>query len=167
MTRNLCIQQAQNRTMKEYNTSRQRNKSIPQNSFWKIVLLSLIYAGCTDGFQNPNADRTFNSKLTKLWSSRVTTAQSRTWDVHRVNTDSLDNTSRSRQKMKPMPVTGYDAQAIEEFYDRRPLQVGWRLNSIGFPLLGTFVACIAPFDCFIKTKFPKSVTCRMVPRASF
>jgi len=37
--------------------------------------------------------------------------------------------------MKPMPVTGYDAKAIEEHYDMRPLQVGWRLNTIGFPLL--------------------------------
>jgi len=37
--------------------------------------------------------------------------------------------------MKPMPVTGYDAKAIEEYYDIRPLQVGYRLNAIGFPLL--------------------------------
>ncbi len=44
-------------------------------------------------------------------------------------------TSRNKQKMKPMPVTGYDAKAIEEYYDMRPLQVGWRLNTIGFPLL--------------------------------
>jgi hypothetical protein len=40
--------------------------------------------------------------------------------------------------MKPMPVTGYDARAIEEYYDLRPLEVGWRLNTLGFPLLGTF-----------------------------
>lgn len=37
-----------------------------------------------------------------------------------------------------MPVEGYEAEAIEEYYDRRPLQVGWRLNSIGFPLLGWY-----------------------------
>jgi hypothetical protein len=37
-----------------------------------------------------------------------------------------------------MPITGYDAKAIEEYYDRRPLQVGWRLNSLGFPLLGWY-----------------------------
>jgi hypothetical protein len=43
-----------------------------------------------------------------------------------------------RQKTKPMPVTGYDAGAIEEYYDMRPLEVGWRLNSLGFPLLGTY-----------------------------
>lgn len=34
-----------------------------------------------------------------------------------------------------MAVTGYDAKSIEEFYDARPLQVGWRLNSLGLPLL--------------------------------
>lgn len=53
------------------------------------------------------------------------------------NTDNNNQRGRSRnkQKMKPMPVTGYDARAIEEYYDMRPLQVGWRMNSIGFPLL--------------------------------
>lgn len=43
---------------------------------------------------------------------------------------------RRRQKMKPMPIRGYDARAIEEYYDVRPLEVIWRLNSLGFPLLG-------------------------------
>jgi len=47
--------------------------------------------------------------------------------------------SRNKQKMKPMPVTGYDAKAIEKYYDMRPLQVGWRLNSLGFPLLAWYV----------------------------
>jgi hypothetical protein len=41
-----------------------------------------------------------------------------------------------RSKMKPMPVRGYDAAAIEDYYDLRPLEVGWRLNSLGLPLLG-------------------------------
>jgi len=50
---------------------------------------------------------------------------------------------RSRKKMKPMPVTGYDAQAILDFYDRRPLQVGWRLNSLGFPLLGWYLGLLS------------------------
>jgi len=42
----------------------------------------------------------------------------------------------AREKTNPMPITGYDPAAIEEFYDRRPFQVGWRLNSLGLPLLG-------------------------------
>ena len=50
---------------------------------------------------------------------------------------------RGRKKMKPMPVTGYDAQAILDFYDRRPLQVGWRLNSLGFPLLGWYLGLLS------------------------
>ena len=45
-------------------------------------------------------------------------------------------TKRVRIKTKPMPVTGYNAKSIEDYYDRQPLQVGWRLNSLGFPLLG-------------------------------
>lgn len=53
------------------------------------------------------------------------------------------NTSSIKQwrqpKTKTMPVTGYDSRAIEEFYDMRPLQVAWRLNSVGFPLLGWYL----------------------------
>jgi predicted unusual protein kinase regulating ubiquinone biosynthesis (AarF/ABC1/UbiB family) len=37
-----------------------------------------------------------------------------------------------------MPITGYDAKAIEEYYDARPLQVGWRLNRLGLPLLAWY-----------------------------
>jgi len=34
-----------------------------------------------------------------------------------------------------IPKSGYDIDAILKYYDRRPLQVGWRLNSLGLPLL--------------------------------
>ncbi|KAG7363890.1 ABC1 family-domain containing protein [Nitzschia inconspicua] len=51
------------------------------------------------------------------------------------NNKKNNNKLRNKQKMKPMPLTGYDAKAIEEYYDMRPLQVGWRLNSLGLPLL--------------------------------
>jgi len=47
-----------------------------------------------------------------------------------------------RQKMEPMPVVGYDADGICNFYDRRPLEVGWRLNSLGFPLLGWYLGLL-------------------------
>lgn len=42
-----------------------------------------------------------------------------------------------------MPVTGFDAKSILDFYDRRPLQVGWRLNSLGFPLLGWYLGLLS------------------------
>jgi len=51
-------------------------------------------------------------------------------------------TNRRNKKTKPMPMTGYDYEAIEEMYDRRPLQVGWRLNSLGFPLLGWYLSLL-------------------------
>lgn len=41
-----------------------------------------------------------------------------------------------------MPITGYDAEAILAFYDKRPLEVGWRLNSLGLPLLGWYVGLL-------------------------
>lgn len=49
---------------------------------------------------------------------------------------------RQRKKMKPMPVIGYDAQSILDFYDRRPLRVGWRLNSLGLPLLWWYLGLL-------------------------
>jgi len=45
-----------------------------------------------------------------------------------------------------MPIVGYNAQDICHFYDRSPLVVGWRLNSIGFPLLGMFVCLFSFYD---------------------
>lgn len=95
------------------------------------------------------SDHTTSSS--SLRSSRVEEADSRTWNQTpsrgRLSLEPLQHTSsassrtpthtsRQRRKTKPLPVTGYDSTAIEELYDRRPLQVGWRLNSLGFPLLG-------------------------------
>ena len=106
--------------------------------FYHVFLCSFLSLLYTEAFQRSLHGRRFGRAM-KLRSTRVQ-EQPRTWDVQRSNNNNMaavsDNRSRSRQKMKPMPITGYDAQAIEEFYDRRPLQVGWRLNSLGFPLLG-------------------------------
>lgn len=49
---------------------------------------------------------------------------------------------RRKQKLKPMPVTGYDAAAIEAYYDRRPWEVVWRLNNLGIPLLGWYLGLL-------------------------
>jgi hypothetical protein len=83
-----------------------------------------------------------SSQTTRLSMTKNGEPVSRTWDVHHhqgsnSNTDiTTVRRKRSRQKTKPMPVVGYDANAILAHYDRRPLQVGWRLNSLAFPLLG-------------------------------
>ena len=87
------------------------------------------------------------SSTSVLHSTRINSNDHpRTWNIERKeDRNGLDDRSWSRQKMKPMPITGYDANKIEEYYDRRPLQVGWRLNSLGFPLLGmpSFLLSIA------------------------
>jgi hypothetical protein len=49
------------------------------------------------------------------------------------STRSMEMTATSRHKF--MPVVGYNADKICEYYDRRPLVVGWRLNSLSLPLL--------------------------------
>eukprot|EP00548_Thalassiothrix_antarctica_P010160 CAMPEP_0194152572 /NCGR_PEP_ID=MMETSP0152-20130528/53072_1 /TAXON_ID=1049557 /ORGANISM="Thalassiothrix antarctica, Strain L6-D1" /LENGTH=706 /DNA_ID=CAMNT_0038857209 /DNA_START=491 /DNA_END=2611 /DNA_ORIENTATION=- len=41
-----------------------------------------------------------------------------------------------------MPIMGYDAQAIIDHYDKRPLEVGWRLNCLGLPLLGWYFSLL-------------------------
>ncbi len=58
--------------------------------------------------------------------------------VVRVRTASWSSTSFSlgAKKRRPIPVVGYNAKDICEYYDRRPLVVGWRLNKLSFPLLG-------------------------------
>ncbi len=69
----------------------------------------------------------------RYWNPLQST--SRSARISNLRNNSRRGASRNKQKMKPMPVTGYDAKAIEEYYDMRPLQVGWRLNTLGFPLL--------------------------------
>jgi len=47
------------------------------------------------------------------------------------------------KKKKPMPIVGYNAQDICNYYDRRPLVVGWRLNTLSFPLLGWYLGLLS------------------------
>ena len=62
---------------------------------------------------------------------------------HQLRKDNNNNDRRMLpQKAKPMPITGYNADAILEFYDKRPLEVGWRLNSLGLPLLGWYLGLL-------------------------
>ena len=42
------------------------------------------------------------------------------------------------RKQKPLPIIGYNGEDICDYYDRRPLIVGWRLNILSLPLLGQF-----------------------------
>jgi len=50
---------------------------------------------------------------------------------------------RTNTQLQPIPVTGYNAKEIAEHYDRRPLEVGWRLNSLSLPLLGWYIALLS------------------------
>jgi predicted unusual protein kinase regulating ubiquinone biosynthesis (AarF/ABC1/UbiB family) len=75
-------------------------------------------------YWNPLRDSSSSTRTTKNISSN--------------NNNNVAGRSRNKQKKKPLPVTGYDAKAIEKYYDMRPLQVGWRLNSLGLPLLAWY-----------------------------
>lgn len=50
---------------------------------------------------------------------------------------------RTNTQLQPIPVTGYNAKEIAEYYDRRPLEVGWRLNSLSLPLLGWYIGLLS------------------------
>mmetsp|Transcript_29706 Transcript_29706/g.86570 ORF Transcript_29706/g.86570 Transcript_29706/m.86570 type:complete len:801 (+) Transcript_29706:3385-5787(+) len=50
---------------------------------------------------------------------------------------------RTNTQLQPIPVTGYNAREIAEYYDRRPWEVGWRLNSLSLPLLGWYIALLS------------------------
>lgn len=67
-------------------------------------------------------------------------AKPRTWN-QRPQKES--DVVRDDKKMEPLPILGYDSDAIIDFYDRRPLEVGWRLNSLGLPLLGWYLGLLA------------------------
>lgn len=123
-----------------------------------LLLLLLCISACSAFLQGRIPSATSSS--TSLCMSTPATFPrqgSRTWNQkprdqgHSVGGDNSNNKAallvtpppentngkRVRIKTKPMPVTGYNAKAIEDYYDRQPFQVGWRLNSLGFPLLGT------------------------------
>jgi len=100
---------------------------------WPFLLLSVPTTAFSPLLQNSAA---------RPWALSAT---SRTWDQTRhklvyygdVEEDpSPPKIISEKKKTKPMPITGYDANQICKTYDRRPFQVGWRMNAVGLPLLG-------------------------------
>jgi hypothetical protein len=127
-----------------------------RNSGPSFILLLLCISACSSFLQEriPSASTTSTS-LRMSTPANFPGQGSRTWNQKpRDQGKSLDGDNsknkaallvtpppettakRVRIKTKPMPVTGYNAKSIEDYYDRQPFQVGWRLNSLGFPLLG-------------------------------
>ena len=109
--------------------------------------IPLAYGFSTSSFPGSLVRRKQGTFTSALSSARVDSMEpsSRTWNVQRhpqvqqrLSGGAIDDRSRSRKKMKPMPITGYNYREIAEYYDRRPLQVGWRLNSLGIPMLGWY-----------------------------
>lgn len=55
-------------------------------------------------------------------------------ELHEANRISMHDNVRSSSF--PNSSVGYDAKSIINFYDRRPWEIGLRLNMLGLPLLG-------------------------------
>eukprot|EP00980_Cylindrotheca_fusiformis_P007050 scaffold1481_cov137-Cylindrotheca_fusiformis.AAC.4 len=129
-------------TLKSRRNAHSRRDARASNYRFLVVSLGSFLSMSTPGYVaafQPTLCRK-SHHYTQLLSSNV---EDHTWtqqNLHQV----LDASpiGRRRPKAKPMPVTGYDARAIERYYDRRPLQVGWRLNCLGFPLLGWYIGLV-------------------------
>mmetsp|Transcript_20880 Transcript_20880/g.43526 ORF Transcript_20880/g.43526 Transcript_20880/m.43526 type:complete len:807 (-) Transcript_20880:70-2490(-) len=63
--------------------------------------------------------------------------------------------SNSEHQSNTIYNVGYDADSIIDFYDRRPWEVGLRLNMLGLPLLGWYMGLIS--DNFFKINEMESV----------
>ena len=95
-------------------------------------------------FCNPSVVLSFSSPLPQLKSSS-TAYRGNINDSY--NVQNYGHFTRSKQttsttsclrakKKRPIPIVGYNAEEICDYYDRRPLVVGWRLNKLSLPLLG-------------------------------
>ena len=62
--------------------------------------------------------------------------------THGTNRMNRNADSMIVKKQKPMPLVGYDAEKILHTYDRKPLEVGWRLNVLSLPLLGWYMGLL-------------------------
>ena len=114
---------------------RPRRLTFKPSIFVVFTIYAILSKRFGTAFQNAHTTKYAFGRTSSIMHSTPSTQGSRTWSLQQRPNESEDR-SRSRKKMQPMPVRGYDAASIEHYYDRRPLQVGWRLNSLGFPLLG-------------------------------
>lgn len=83
-------------------------------------------------------------RTTELFSSRV--ASSTTLDDSRTTTISKFANNEHQQYNNHQSTSlynvGYDAEAIMQYYDLRPWEVGLRLNMLGLPLLGWYLGLV-------------------------
>jgi hypothetical protein len=134
----MADRQFKNRRRKAQRKTRQSQYGfIVVVSLWSF--LSIGNPGYTHAFHSSSQGKSVVHK-TRLFSSHSNNGESRARNARR-RFNGFTNSS-IQQKTKPIPVTGYDAKTIEQYYDRRPLQVGWRLNSLGFPLLGWYLGLL-------------------------
>lgn len=132
----------------KYDTNRRWLQQPPDTSIGSTTTLSATTSSTARSIPPPSPTTTSQRPVpssSSLSSSSILPNRPRLMSQpppqqRRLSTTSSSSSStkrRRRQKMKPMPILGYNARTILAYYDARPLEVGWRLNSLGFPLLGT------------------------------
>jgi len=100
---------------------------------------TLLQASSTEPPPTSPRRRTFRQRPSPRDRSLVESYKERQEEIEE---HMLAPIARDHMNLEPMPIKGYDAAAIEDYYDRRPFQVGWRLNSLGFPLLGWYMGLL-------------------------
>ena len=127
----------------EFRSKRRTDNCKVGASFSKCVLSSIGMI-CLFGYPYPVGAFPISPQRIAVHNSQISSKEGRihTFQMATATTQQMNGSGRRRQKTKPMPVIGYDGKTIDDFYDRRPLQVGWRLNSLGFPLLGWYLGLL-------------------------
>lgn len=120
------------------NSHRSMNFRRRRRTLWTLLLLSVPATAFAP--QNSIGPRRRSALSSEAAPSSRTWDQTRHKQVYYGEKPEEDPSppmiTREKIKTKPMPIEGYDAREICETYDRRPFQVGWRMNSVGLPLLG-------------------------------
>ena len=74
-------------------------------------------------------------------SGRGITRNRRMVISHLYNNNNFNNNHNNFNNYYDTPT--YDADSILDFYDKRPLEVAWRLNILGLPLLGWYFGLVS------------------------
>lgn len=115
------------------------------------------HSSCKDVDDRYLRDTTNRSRLNHIVLKPSTLRLSRPTELAATADKSIPLRERLsiRRKNKIKSIVGYNAERICNFYDRSPLVVGWRLNSLGFPLLGWYIGLLTD-ELFQKQNEPKT-----------
>lgn len=109
-----------------------------------VSILSICATYAFSTFLSPSSN-SFSRRTFENWNERKGGNGSRQklkYDIFQPQRKREYVQKLSMKKKRPMPVIGYNAKEICDFYDRRPFVVGWRLNKLSLPLLVWYIGLL-------------------------